>query len=79
MTVGHEKRLAVEIARRAILQQWRQRDISHEADVTSEMYTFYDWLRQARPNLLDFDCQGREPWHLIQGWLESYEQMHPRI
>ena len=73
------RRLAVEVARRAILQQWQQRDVSSEADIASEMLIFYGWLREARPNLLAFDCHGEEPWRLVQEWLEVYERTHPRV
>ena len=79
MSISQEKRLAVEIARRAILQQWQQRDMSPEADVSSEMYMFYAWLREARPNLLDFDCGSHDRWRVIQGWLETFERAHPRM
>lgn len=73
------KRLTVEFARRAILQQWQQRDIPRDADITSEMQIFYAWLREARSNLLEFECRDIESWRVIQGWLEAYERGHPRM
>jgi hypothetical protein len=79
MPITAEKRLAVEIARRAILQQWQQRDISPDSDVTSEMFIFYGWLREARPTLLEFESKGHETWRVVQAWLEAYERGHPRM
>ena len=79
MPTTDEKRLAVEIARRSILQQWQQRDISPDVDIASEMFVFYGWLRETRPNLLEFDCKDYELWRVIQGWLEAYERGHPRM
>lgn len=73
------KRLTVEFARRAILQQWQQRDISRDADIANEMQIFYGRLKEARSNLLEFECGGLEPSRVIQGWLEAYERGHPRM
>ena len=78
MPTIREKRLAVEAARRAVLQQWQQRYISRNAQIINEMYIFYGWLREARPNLLEPECLDTEPWQIIQGWLKDYERGHPR-
>ena len=78
MPTIREKRLAVEVARRAILQQWQQRHISRNAQITSEMCIFYGWLREARPNLLEPECLDIEPWQVVKEWLEDYERGHPR-
>ncbi len=78
MPTVREKRLAIEAARRAILQQWQQRYVSRNAQITNEMYIFYGWLREARPNLLESECLDIEPWQVIQEWLKDYERCHPR-
>jgi len=78
MPTVREKRLAVEGARRAILQQWQQRYISRDAQITNEMYIFYGWLRKARQDLLEPECLDIDPWEVIQVWLKDYERGHPR-
>lgn len=70
--------------RRNIWDQWRLWEIiTLDPDIETEMFRFYDWLKEARPQLLDwqFEDNDREidKWEIVHEWLRDYERKHPRL
>ena len=51
-------------AQRGIWDQWRIWEIATlDPDVETEMIRFYDWLKEARPHLLDWNLEDDDrPW-----------------
>lgn len=70
--------------RRCIWDQWRLWEIiTPDPDIETEMFKFFDWLREARPQLLEWkleeDCQDIDKWEIVHEWLCDYERKHPRL
>ena len=71
-------------ARRGIWDQWRLWDISTpDPDIETEMFKFYDWLKEARPQLLEWNIEEEgqtiDKWEVVHEWLRDYERKHPRM
>lgn len=70
--------------RRNIWDQWRLWEIiTPDPDIETEMFRFYDWLKEARPQLLDWrledDDREIDKWEIVHEWLCDYERKHPRL
>jgi hypothetical protein len=71
-------------AQQRIWDQWRVWEIfTPDPDIEMEMFRFYDWLREARPQLLDWQFedndQNFDKWNIVHEWLRDYERKHPRL
>ena len=61
-------------AQRGIWDQWRMWEIvTLDPDIETEMFRFYDWVKDARPQLLDwsFDDDDRhvDKREVVHAWL----------
>ena len=71
-------------AQRGIWDQWRIWDIvTADPDIETEMFKFYDWLKQARPQLLEWSFENEDQkfdkWEIVHEMLRDYERRHPRL
>ena len=71
-------------AQRGIWDQWRLWEIiTPDPDIETEMFKFYDWLKEARPQLLEWNVEDEgesvDKWEVVHELLRDYERKHPRL
>jgi hypothetical protein len=71
--------LSVARAKQLIIAEWHTWAKKRGAYTITDMQIFYfAWLKQNRPELLTFKCDG-ERWPVVRTWLRHDEDRHVRL
>lgn len=62
-----------EEAKQLICAEWEKWEERPDPSSGNEMFNFFLWLQDNRPDLLKFRSSG-DPWQVIHGWLEWHER-----
>lgn len=57
-------------AKAGILEEWRVWSKGGSNKFAVDGVSFFQMLRQDKPNLLRFKCSG-DPWQVVKGWIQD--------
>ena len=64
--------MKMEVARRAIIEEWR-RYPRMGIDIENEFYAFFVWIQNYQSDMLQFRCSG-DKWLKVHDWLLQHER-----
>ncbi len=60
-------------AKRDVIEEWRGWGEKSIPPTDSDKFSFYTWLRENKPHLLEFRYGG-DKWQIVHSWLNEAER-----
>ena len=70
--------LALDTAKRLVLELWRKYERKPGANVDMEMGSFYLWLEEKHPDALRFRLHSSK-WEMVSAWLKHDDKVQASI